>query len=100
MSLIIYEVNLKIEPEIASEFVAWLKQHVRDMLQIPGFKSAEIFQEESNEPILQLCVKYHVGSREELEDYFKILAPSMRAQGIEKFGQLFKASRRILYAIA
>ncbi|WP_281286476.1 DUF4286 family protein [Legionella geestiana] len=41
---IIYEVNLSVDADILEEYVAWLQEHVRLMLQFPGFQSAEVFK--------------------------------------------------------
>ena len=40
-------VNLTIDREIIEDFSEWLREHVVEMLEFPGFKRAEIFKEES-----------------------------------------------------
>ena len=97
---LIYEVSLDLDPDIQSEYDAWLEDHVAEMLTIPGFLSAEISridpQEDPHEAWPRRCVRYRVASQEVLADYLKNHAPRMRALGVEKFGDQFRARRRIL----
>ena len=97
--MVIYEVNLDVEQQIASEFRNWLDKHVVDMLELPGFASANIYECESDNDVLKLVVHYHLESRALLEDYFIQHAAKMRADGEQRFGSQFKASRRILSPI-
>lgn len=95
--MIIYEVELTIAEEIVNEYMAWLPQHIDDMLQIDGFLSADL--EEVLEPISEstvLVVRYGVRSELDLFDYFELQAPIFRQEAIDKFGDHFLASRRIL----
>lgn len=95
---LIYEVNLEIDPAIAGDYDPWLEEHVRDMLGLPGFLSAEILhiEAEQEDAWPRRSVRYVVASREALEDYLREHAPRMRAAGEERFGDRFKANRRIL----
>jgi hypothetical protein len=40
---VIYEVNLDLESAIADDYRGWLRQHVAQMLALPGFVSAQVF---------------------------------------------------------
>ncbi|KTD04047.1 hypothetical protein Lgee_0290 [Legionella geestiana] len=95
---IIYEVNLSVDADILEEYVAWLQEHVRLMLQFPGFQSAEVFKEEValNAPQHAFTVHYRLQNRDSLEHYFKENAAAMREDGLRRFGGRFSASRRIL----
>lgn len=42
--MVIYEVNLSIDEEIYEQFKSWLKSHVKEMLQFPGFIKAQILR--------------------------------------------------------
>jgi hypothetical protein len=93
----IYEVNLKIRNEIADQFADWLDGHIQQLLQFDGFSSAvwtEIEQEESDEK--WWTVHYYVDTREQLEDYLQNHAATMRADGTDRFGGNFTATRRIM----
>ena len=97
--MIVYEVNLFVQGEIAGEFHDWLDAHVREILALPGFLSAEIF--ERLEPAgaadeLTLCTQYRLPDEAALAAYLRDHAPRMRADGVQKFGEQFRAERRVL----
>lgn len=94
--MLIYEVNLDIQPDTYSAFKDWLDSHVKEMLQFPGFISAQILSAEPN----HLTVHYQLESRGHLEEYFGKHAARMRQQGIDAFGGQFQATRRILESVA
>ncbi len=96
--MFIYEVNLKVKPEIQEDFLIWLREHVEQMLELDCFLSAELYQsqEADNEDEIEYVAQYEVKSREELEDYFEKHAADMRQKGFDAFGEDFQAQRRIL----
>jgi hypothetical protein len=92
-----YEVALEPDPEILGEFEAWLEYHMDDMLALPGFTGASVHKAEDPETGAQLrVVRYELEDRAALERYFEEFAPRMRAAGLAKFGQRFRATRRIV----
>ena len=94
---LIYEVTLDVQAASAAEFDAWLKEHVREMLALPGFHDARILRPDAAEPGTERrVVQYTLGSRAELDQYLAEHAPRMRTDGIEKFGDKMQASRRVL----
>ena len=95
-SPLVYEVTLDIQADAAVEFDAWLKDHVRQMLALPGFHDARILKPESTElGTERRVVQYTLGSRSELDLYLAEQAPQMREDGIKRFGDRMKASRRV-----
>lgn len=94
--MVVYEVNLRVEREIAGPYLAWLKDHVAEMLGLPGFLSARIFEAEGPAEDPAWSIQYHMESRQALEDYFSRYALVMREKGLKAFGNRFSASRRIL----
>jgi hypothetical protein len=98
---IVYEVDLELETAIAAEYRAWLDAHVPQLLALPGFVSAEVF--EVFEPVAAgragLCVQYRLRDAAALENYLREHAPRMRAEGLARFGERFRASRRVLRAV-
>lgn len=93
---VIYEVNLVPEPAIAGQFDDWLNEHVREMLALPGFIDATISRVEREDGPAARTVHYELQSRESLEQYLAEHAPRMRQHGIDRFGDRFTATRRIL----
>jgi hypothetical protein len=101
---IIYEVNLKVAQTIAQEYLSWLHDHIREMLQQGGFQAATIYEEIVNEATqcqeFSYIIQYTVASREALQHYFDHHAPAMRQQGLMRFGDQFTATRRILIPLS
>ena len=95
---VIYEVNLEVDGEIVDEFDAWLGTHVGEMLELPGFESAQLFREETTQQtsVAKRSVQYQVRSQADLDEYLDHRAAAMRAQATSEFGDRFAASRRVL----
>jgi len=97
--MIVYEVNLEIDAEIAESYLQWLAAHMREILQLPGFARSDLFERSDPPGNLErrcLCVQYRVASEADLERYLRVDAPRMRADGEARFGGRFSASRRVL----
>jgi hypothetical protein len=93
---LVYEVTLDISTDLAHEFDGWLKEHVREMLALPGFHDARILKPEGAPPGTERrVVQYTLGSRAELDHYIAEHAPRMREDGIRRFGDKMQASRRV-----
>jgi quinol monooxygenase YgiN len=93
--MIIYEVNLEVQPAVADAFAEWLPGHIEEVLALPGFVSAELFEEDDG-GARRWSVRYTLESEAALRRYFEEFADMMRADGKERFGDDFSASRRVL----
>jgi hypothetical protein len=96
---VIYEVNLSVDREIADEYRLWLMAHVQEMLALPGFTAARIMEvadATTNADEVVLCTQYELVGQEALDDYLRVHAVRMRAEGAARFGDRFRASRRVL----
>lgn len=99
--MVVYEVNIDVDAAIAGEYRAWLRGHVEEMLSLPGFSGAEVFEvvESPADPArVRLCVHYRLQDATALDDYLREHAPRMRADGLARFGERFRATRRVLRA--
>lgn len=95
--MVIYEVNLTMDPGVAPEIEAWLPGHVAELLEIDGFERAEWFDVGPDEEgRARFSLRYHITSQEHLDRYFEHDAERMRADGIKRFGGQFTATRRVL----
>lgn len=97
--MIVYEVNLDVDAAIHAQYRDWLDAHVREILALPGFVSAEILECQEPAPASgrrSLCVAYRLASPGDLERYLREDAPRLRADGIARFGGRFSATRRVL----
>lgn len=97
--MLVYEVNLAIDAEVADAFAAWLPGHVAELLGLPGFLSGDIFR--IDEPLpppgeVRLSVRYRLRDRAALDAYLDGHAARLRADGIARFGGRFRAERRVL----
>ena len=102
MSLL-YEVNLEIDAAIAADYRTWLDAHVARILALPGFTGARIFEVlEPQAPTGQvaLCVQYTLRGRDDFDSYLRDHASLMRAEGVARFGDRFRANRRLLLQIS
>ncbi len=95
--MVIYEVNLTVDADIAEDYAAWLGPHISEILEIDGFLSAEWFEVESDEKDkVRWSIQYRVKDRTSLETYFIDHAERLRGDGLDRFGGRFTAERRIL----
>lgn len=94
---LVYEVTLTIERDIVDSFDSWLANHVEEMLAIPGFIDANVFAlEDDDDGNARRVTQYLLDSENDLESYFSDKAAEMRQSGIDRFGEQFSATRRIL----
>jgi len=94
---VIYEVTLHVQGAIADAYLAWLRSHIGEILALPGFEGAELAELEGVPPGERgWCVRYRLRDRDALDAYFREHAPRLRADGIARFGDGFRAERRIL----
>ena len=96
MSQVIYEVNLTVERVIADEFAGWLHPHIQAMVNLRGFMEAQWFEVTSTSNTVEWCVQYRLESQEAYEHYITNEAPKMRGDGLQRFGDRFEATRRLL----
>lgn len=97
--MIIYTVDLEVEAAIAAEYLAWLQRHVQEMLTLPGFLAAEIFQRIEPAPAegrASYCVHYRLRDRDAFDQYLTTHASRMREQSLLAFGSRVRAGRGLL----
>ncbi len=97
--MIIYEVNLTVNPEIANEYRRWLHSHIDDILKLEGFHAAKWYQRDNDEAGGNgecWTIHYFLDSRAALNHYLDHHAESLREEGAQKFGGKFSANRRVL----
>ena len=103
--MLIYEVNLTVDGEVASRYSAWLREHVRDLLQVDGFEAAawyvrsddatEIPDGDDVQGTREWTLHYQVRDRDALQAYFDGPAEEMRSDGAE-YDEHVEITRRIL----
>lgn len=104
--MLLYEVNLTVDPPEAARFSSWLREHVREMLEFDGFEAAAWhLRSDDGETVppaerpdgpREWTVHYQVRDREALQAYFDDHAEEMREEAAQKFGDHVSSNRRIL----
>ncbi|HEX5353365.1 MAG TPA: DUF4286 family protein [Rhodanobacteraceae bacterium] len=97
--MILYVVDLEMAATLRDEYMAWLNDHVREMLALPGFESAEIMsplEPPPSEGRWTICVHYRLRDRAAWQAYLSGHAQRMRQAGSDRFGDRVQASRRVL----
>lgn len=96
-----YEVNLVISNDIYKEYYEWLVHHIKIILTYEGFKKAIIHKlcDTVDEANKHITVVYSIATKKDLDNYLINHATEMRNDGIQKFGNKFSATRRILEPI-
>jgi hypothetical protein len=94
---VLYEVNYEADAAIAGLFDTWLRDHVADVLQFDGFRSAEILDDDSAPSgRIRRIVQYRLHDHEALDKYLAAHAPRMEAAGVARFGNQYTTEPRVL----
>lgn len=98
---VLYEVNIEVDASAHEEYRAWLRDHIAEILALPGFTGAKLFEvldPPASAGRIGLCVQYALKDQAALDDYLREHAPRLRSDGMARFGGRFEASRRVLRA--
>jgi len=98
-----YEVRLEVDEAVAADVDAWLPEHVAEMLRLPGFTSAQVY-DDAPLPVppddkVRRTVRYELVSSDALTAYLRDHAPRMREAGAQRFGDRMRATRRVLQPV-
>ncbi|HET9835850.1 MAG TPA: DUF4286 family protein [Rhodanobacteraceae bacterium] len=99
--MIVYVVELDVDAALAADYLHWLRAHVQEMLGLPGFQSAEIFERLEPAPEsgrVGYSVHYRLRDRAAFQGYLREHAARMRAAGLLAFGDRVHARRGLLQA--
>ena len=99
--MILYEVNLTVDPDVADEYAAWLRPHITHILEIDGFLGAEWLERDtasdgSDADKIRWTLHYRLRNRAALKAYQRDHAPALIREGLDKFGEHLTATRRVL----
>jgi hypothetical protein len=99
--MIVYAVELEMESALAGEYLPWLRAHAQEMLRLPGFLGAEIFERLEPAPgpgRVGFSVHYRLQDRAASDAYLREHAARMREPGLRAFGDRVVARRGLLQA--
>lgn len=96
-SILTYEVECQLDPDVVADYDAWLPGHIRDVLACAGFLSATIEapQTAPGEPQRRL-IRYRVESAAALDHYLENNATRLRTETAQRFGGRVNCVRRIV----
>ncbi len=100
--MIIYNVTIKVEHSIASEWLIWLKeQHIPDIIATGCFTKATILRivETGDKEGVTYAVQYHSESMSIYNRYIEQFADGMRKKGMDKWGNKFIAFRTLMEVV-
>lgn len=95
-SIVIYEVECQLDPDIVAEYDAWLPGHVRGVLACAGFLGASIQATETPPGERQRRrVQYRVESLAALDHYLENSATRIRTETLQRFSGRVQCDRRV-----
>ena len=99
--MLIYNVEITIEPGIEAEWLDWMKKvHVPDVVRTGCFSHCQIYQllgGQRNEPTYIL--QYHCESLETYHRYQDQFAPRLQKEHSERYAGQFRGARRLLQEV-
>lgn len=96
-SIVIYEVECQLDPDIIQDYDAWLPGHVRDVLACAGFLGATIESPETPPGERQRrVIRYRVENVGALDHYLENNATRLRTETAQRFGGRVHCERRLL----
>lgn len=100
--MVVYEVSVDVDVAIRAEYLRWLEAHIAEILALRGFAGADVFEvidpEESG--VLRICMQYRLVDETALAVYVREHAPRLRADGLARFGDAMRATRRVMRPLA
>lgn len=100
--MIIYNVTIKIETAIASEWLRWLQDvHIPEMINTGCFTDAKLLKlldtDESDGPTY--AVHYYTNNKDLYNKYIEKFSGPMRQKSFEQWGNKFIAFRTIMEVV-
>lgn len=97
--MIIYNVTLKTDNAVATEWVRWMKEsHMPELLQTGLFTDCRLCRllEQDEAEGITFVAQYYCDSLEDYDTYVHAHAPNMRKKMLEKFGDKVVAFRTVM----
>ena len=97
--MIVYNVTVKVEPDIAGKWLKWLQEdHIPEMKGTGCFTHASVYRllDTDESDGVTFAVQYHSPSIESYKRYLRDFSSAMREKSEEKWANKFVAFRSIL----
>ena len=96
---LVYEVTCRVEASAVDAWAAWIGPHVEDVLASPGMVGATVARADDEDGAAVFVCAYRVQYRAALDRYLAERAPALRQDGVARFGDRLRTSRRVLDVI-
>lgn len=99
--MILYNVTVNIDESIHKEWLAWIKNHIPEVLATGKFIDARLTKVLVEEEMggTTYAVQYKAKTREALEEYYKNHAAALKKEGLQRFADKMLAFRTELEII-
>lgn len=99
--MVVYEVSVDVDSAIHAEYLRWLETHVAEILALPGFTGADVLEvlDPAEAGRLRVCMLYRLVDEPALQTYLREHAPRLRAEGLARFGDRMRATRRVMRSL-
>ena len=97
----IYNVTINIDDSVHDEWLSWIQDHIQEVLATGRFASAKLTQVLVEEEMggVTYSVQYTANTREDLDEYYKVDAPKLRSDGVQRFADKMVAFRTELKVV-
>jgi len=97
----IYNITLSIDKSIHNEWLQWIASHINEVLATGKFSEARLTQVlvDEEDGATTYSIQYRAKTREDLDEYYRLFADKLRAEGLKKFGDKMLAFRTELKMI-
>ena len=100
--MIVYNVTIKVETAIASEWLAWLKHdHIPEVIGTGCFSKATVMKllETDEADGLTYAIQYLAENKSQYDQYLEKYAGLMRQKSFDKWGNKFIAFRSVMEVV-
>lgn len=100
--MIVYNVTIKVESEVADEWVAWMKnEHIADVLSTGLFSDCRLCRllEQDETEGVTYSAQYVCADIDAYNKYIDEHAQAMRDKGFKRFGGKFVAFRSVMEVV-
>ncbi len=99
--MVIYNVTVKINPEIADEWLSWMRsQHIPKVLSTGAFHKCRLSKLDLKEDDgITFVLQYDAMSQDALTKYMIHQAPALQKEHIDRYANRFVAFRTVLEVI-
>jgi len=97
----IYNVTVTIDESIHKEWRSWIEVHIQEVLATNKFTKAKLTKilAASQMESISYSIQYTAQSKEKLDEYYKVEAPKLRENSLNKFSDKMHSFRTELKVI-